>query len=102
MMFPSTKTLAPEIRKSRLASAAGTDPISKSNCLTLSGFTPTAMEADNAKFLTKPQLEPSGVSFGHKRPSGLGVGLWLRSLVGFCSVAIEVYAGDSGLRCSLF
>ena len=71
-MFPSTKTLAPVVRKSRLASAAETVPISKRSCFTRSGFTPTAMEADNAKFLTKPQFEPSGVSLGHKRPQCVG------------------------------
>jgi len=32
------------------------------------GFTPTEMQADKARFLTRPQLEPSGVSLGHKRP----------------------------------
>ena len=72
MMLPSTKTLAPEMRSSIVASDAGTVPISKSSCFILSGFTPTAMEADNARFLTSPQFEPSGVSLGHNRPQWVG------------------------------
>ena len=71
-MFPSTKTLAPEIFMSRLASYAGTVPISKSSCLTLSGLTPTEIDEDNARFLTRPQFEPSGVSLGHSRPQWVG------------------------------
>ena len=71
-MLPSTKTLAPEIRNSIVASYAGTVPISKSSCFILSAFTPTAIEADRDRFLTSPQFEPSGVSLGHKRPQWVG------------------------------
>ena len=72
IMFPSTKTFAPESLKSALASKAGTEPISKSSCLTFSAFTPTEIDADNARFFTRPQLDPSGVSLGHKRPQWVG------------------------------
>src|SRR5512139_344173 len=90
-MLPSTKTLAPDIFKVSLASYAGTVPISKSNCLTLSGFIPTLIEAESDKFLTRPQLEPSGVSLGHSRPQWVGCRSlasklgWLR-LNGDCSL----------------
>src|SRR4030042_6894324 len=71
MMLPSTNTFAPESLRVSLASNTGATPLLNNRCFILSAFTPTEMQADNARFFTNPQFEPSGVSFGQRRPQGV-------------------------------
>ncbi len=71
-MFPSMKTFAAESFIVSFASFTGITPMLKSSCFIFSGFTPTEMQADKARFFTKPQFDPSGVSFGHRRPQWVG------------------------------